>query len=245
MGRKIINDDILKDRLRQGKSYRQIGEELGVSAVAICKRIKRLGLLALPKSLENLTHKEQKFALAVAEGKSRTQAVMDVYDVSSRESAKSIQTVLMKNPEIRIAIDDLMEIKGVGREFRIEKLGEHMKSHDPVVSLKALDMGFKLSDDAGESKRHIQNTGIITTIDLTEYRGIKTFNKKDGQCTLCEKELSDTFCISCYEKYPKLVDKITRYWNGDKCAGCSDDRKCFDYCKACKEKEEGKSVNYV
>lgn len=252
MGRKIINDDKLKDLLKQGKSYRKIGKELGVSAVAICNRIKRLGLLALPKSLENLTHKEQKFALAMAEGKSRISAVMETYDVTSRESAKALQNTLMKNPEIRIAIDDLMEIKGIGRGFRIDKLGEHMKSHDPVISLKALDMGFKLSGDEAEGKRDIKKDANLDFIDVDpivfefEY-GNKPdkFKKIAGRCALCEKEGGEIndICLPCREKYSDITDKLTRYWAGDECAICKSDKRCYDYCKACKERKE--VINHV
>lgn len=56
------------------------------------------------------------------------------------------------------------EMKGAGREFRIAKLAEHMNHPDPVVSLKALDMGFKLSGDDQEGKN--QPTGGITFLDI-------------------------------------------------------------------------------
>lgn len=243
MRRRIIDDGKLKELLRQGKTLMEMGKELGVSHVAVHKRIKKIGLLELPKSLESLTAKEQKFAIAVAGGKSRISAVMETYDVTSRESAKALQNTLMKNPEIRIAIDDLMEVKGIGREFRIEKLGEHMKSHDPVVSLKALDMGFKLSGDEGESKRNatLEKHAIDIDIDMTPYRNF-SYEKVEGKCIVCEKEGDNGFCKSCCEKYPEIVDKAKKYWAGDECAICSDAKRCYDYCKACKE---AKGSNHV
>ncbi len=236
MRKKIIDDEKLKTLLKEDKSYKKIGVELGVSAVAVFKRVKKLGLTSLPSSAKGLTEKERKFCIAVASGRSRINAVMQTYDVSSRESAKALQRTLMKDPEIRTAIDDLMEIKGIGRDFRIEKLGEHMKNADPVISLKALDMGFKLADDAGESKRQLSDKSHHG-FDLNEYRNPASFDKSEGQCTICGTSASDYFCGSCYEKYPVMIDRIRRYWNGDKCAACMEDKRCYEYCTSCKQRQ--------
>lgn len=166
---KVIDDNKLIELFKEGKPLKQIGDALGVSHVAVHKRIKRLGLSQLPVSLENLTEKEKQFCLSVAGGQSRINAVMQTYDVISRESAKALQRTLMKNPEIRVAINDLMEQKGIGREFRIDKLGQYMRHPDPVIGLKALDMGFKLSGDELESKRQHpdKHSFIDIKIDIT------------------------------------------------------------------------------
>jgi hypothetical protein len=167
--RRLIDDAKMTELFRQGKTLKQIGEALGVSHVAIFKRIKRLGLQELPKSLEVLTDKEKGFCLAVAGGQSRISAVMQTYDVTTRKSAKTLQNTLMEKPEIRTAIDDLMEMKGTGREFRVDKLGQHMNNPDPVISLKALDMGFKLSGDEQEAKRYPTTGRSYIEIDISEY----------------------------------------------------------------------------
>ena len=97
-----VDDNIVLQLLREGKNQRQIAEYFQVSPVAICKRLKKI--LPKPKSLDNLTPKEQKFAIAVAEGKSRTQAALDSFDVSSRASAKAMQIALMEKDDVRLAI---------------------------------------------------------------------------------------------------------------------------------------------
>lgn len=233
-----INDKELLEFLREGKkNQKEIAEHLGVSPVAIHKRIKRLNALQLPKSLENLTEKEKNFAIAVASGQSRTNAVMQSYDVTSRESAKALQQTLMKNPEIRTAIDDLMELKGIGREYRVEKLKQHLENPDPVVSLKSLDMAFKIAGDEEASKRQMQEKPALSftqIADLTYFRNPASFDKLEGKCSICKVETVENFCNACNKKYPVLIDKIIRHWNGDKCATCLDDRRCYDFCKACK-----------
>jgi hypothetical protein len=163
-GRRIINDAKLTELYRQGMPLKEIGKELGVSHVAIHKRAKRLNLSRLPEAFKPLTEKERQFCLTVAGGQSRINAVMATYDVVNRNSAKALQHTLMKNPEIRLAIDELMEQKGIGRDFRITKLGEHIQSPDPVVSLKALDMACKIADDAGERTK-----GTIEGLSFTKF----------------------------------------------------------------------------
>ena len=71
MAQRKVDDNIVLQLLREGKNQRQIVDHFNVSPVAIHKRLKRI--MPKPKSLGNLTPKEQKFAVAVAEGKSRTQ----------------------------------------------------------------------------------------------------------------------------------------------------------------------------
>lgn len=240
--RKIIDDAKLIELFKQGKSLKQLGDELGVSHVAIHKRIRRLGLSQLPKSLGNLTEKEKQFCLTVASGQSRINAVMRTYDVTSRDSAKALQNTLMKNPGIKMAISDLMELKGIGREFRVEKLGEHMRNPDPYVSLKAVDMGFNLSGDKEKAKTQekpsfINPPFINYPLELTR-RPLSHFPKLEGKCALCEAVTEDSFCSDCRIAVPKDIERITRYWEtGDKCAVCKDDRRCYEFCKACKEAE--------
>lgn len=139
--RKTDDNQILQ-MLREGKTQAEMARIVGVSAVAIHKRLKRI--IPKPESLDKLTQKEQKFALAIAEGKSRISACMEAFDVSTRESAKALQNALMQKDDIKIAIRDLMQIYGLTRGYRIHKLKALVDHVDPVIQLKALDTSFKL-----------------------------------------------------------------------------------------------------
>jgi hypothetical protein len=166
--RKVSDEQILNLH-EQGLNQSQIGEALGVSNVAIHKRLKRILVMA---NLEKLTPKEQKFCLAVSEGKSRTQAVMEVYDVSSRDSAKALQNTLMSKPEIVESISSLMDAHGLTRSHRIKILKKHVDNEtDPNVSIRALDMTFKL-DNSYPPQRNV-NLNLdcnISPVDLSKYR---------------------------------------------------------------------------
>jgi predicted transcriptional regulator len=169
MRTKKIDDYKLVEMLKQGKQQKEIAHIMGVSEPAISQRLKKL--LPPPDSLKDLTEKEQKFIIAKAKGKTNTDAALASYEATSRESAKSIGSQLMDRPEIRKAIDDLMELRGIGREFRIDKLGQHMKNRDPNVSLKALDLGFKLANDFPPLRSFNLNANVdITPVDLSKYR---------------------------------------------------------------------------
>jgi len=168
-----VDDNIVLQLLREGKNQRQIAEYFQVSPVAICKRLKKI--LPKPKSLDNLTPKEQKFAIAVAEGKSRTQAALDSFDVSSRASAKAMQNALMEKDDVRLAIAELMNIFGLTRGYRINKLKSHVDHVDPSISLKAIEQTWKLDGSYSPEKP-------TTIVDI---RALVL------QCSAREKELDE------------------------------------------------------
>ena len=163
MGQRKVDDNIVLQLFREGKKQKEIAERFGVSAVAIHKRLKRI--LPKPQSLEKLSVKERRFVIGVVEGKSKTQAVMESFDVSSRASAKAMQNALMQKDDIRIAIAELMEIYGLTRGYRINKLKSHIDHLDPGISLKGLDMSFKL-DGLFSPEKHINmNIDLKTLTD--------------------------------------------------------------------------------
>jgi len=161
--RKVDDNLLLRLFFREGKNQKQIAEHFNVSPVAIHKRLKRI--LPKPQSLEKLSVKERRFVIGVVEGKSKTQAVMESFDVSSRASAKAMQNALMQKDDIQIAIAELMEIYGLTRGYRINKLKSHIDHLDPGISLKGLDMSFKL-DGLFSPEKHINmNIDLKTLTD--------------------------------------------------------------------------------
>jgi phage terminase small subunit len=138
--RKTKDETILK-MLEEGHTQKAIAKHFDVSPAAICKRVKRLS--AYPKTLKELTPKEQRFAVSVANGMSQTQSAINAYETSSMASAKSLGSQLMKKPKIDAAISELMEYHGMGRHYRVQKLKEHLDSPDPVISMKSLEISFK------------------------------------------------------------------------------------------------------
>jgi predicted transcriptional regulator len=156
------NDNVILQMLRVGKTQKEIAEHFNVSGAAICKRVKKL-LGKKPKSFENLTEKEQKFALAISEGKTQTQAALDSHECSSLDSAKSMGYQLMQKPDIQMAVAELMQEEGLTKRYRVQKLKGHIDHPDPNVSLKGLDQSWKL-DGSYAAEKHVH---VVSYADLS------------------------------------------------------------------------------
>ena len=137
------DDSIILQMLEDGKQQKEIAAFFGVSAAAICKRVKRLHPPE-SKALNKLSAKEQKFAIAISEGKTQTEAAMSSFDVTTRDSAKSIGCRLMKQVDIQIAVSEIMQQQGLTRGYRVYKLKQHIDNPDPTVSLRGLDQSWRL-----------------------------------------------------------------------------------------------------
>jgi DNA-binding Lrp family transcriptional regulator len=161
------DDNVILQMLREDKPQKEIAEFFGVSPAAICKRVKKL-MDKKPESFENLTDKEQKFALAISEGKTQTQAALDSHECSSLNSAKSMGYQLMQKPDIQTAVAELMQEEGLTRRYRVQKLKGHIDHPDPNVSLKGLDQSWKLDGAYTEKHIHVHATYEDMTKNLAE-----------------------------------------------------------------------------
>lgn len=161
------DDAVILQMLREGRSQKSIAEHFDVSPAAICKRVKKL-LVKKPASFENLTEKEQKFALSISKGKTQTQAALDSHECSSLDSAKSMGYQLMQKPDIQTAVAELMQEEGLTRRYRVQKLKGHIDHPDPNVSLKGLDQSWKLEGAYTEKHVHVHTTYEELAGDLRE-----------------------------------------------------------------------------
>ena len=139
-----INDQELMNMIEAGKSQKECAEYFQTSPSAINQRVKKLQTYAPPASFKHLTTKEQSFVLAKVEGKTNLEAVKSAYDVTTNESAKSLGTVLMKDPDIGTAIQDLMAQEGIPRRRRVQRLRDMIECPDLSIVGKGLDMANKL-----------------------------------------------------------------------------------------------------
>jgi len=153
------DDNIILKMLSEGKTQKEIAEHFGVSPAAICKRVKKINsALKVERSLEGLTDKQKNFALAIAEGKTQTQAALDSHECSSLDSAKNLGSQLMARQDIQNAVAELMQEEGLTRRYRVRKLKGHVDHADPNVSLKALDQSWKLDGAYKEEHTHVHLT---------------------------------------------------------------------------------------
>lgn len=144
---KKTNDSEMLTMFEQGQTKRAIANHFGVSEQYIGKRLKQLEAFRLPESFQKLTEKQKKYALARAEGKSKTDSAMLAYDTKDKDSAKALGHNLSKEPDVNIAIQDLLAQEGIPRRRRIQRLRDMIECSDMSAVGRGLDMANKLTGE--------------------------------------------------------------------------------------------------
>ena len=159
-----INDKELLRMVKRKIPQKDIAAHFNCSEPAITKRLKYLGEKT-PPSFQKLTEKEQSFCLEYAQGKSATEAAMKTYDVSSRDSAKSYGSTLLKKPSIKSAISDIVNFYSP-KHARAEKLAQHIHEGSEPASLKGLELSFKLDKSFEDNQKVINSWNFVPREDF-------------------------------------------------------------------------------
>jgi len=167
---KRINDEEMKEMLKQpGTTQRDVAKHFNVTEQAVCKRLKQLKSYKVPESFSRLTEKQKVFVLAKAEGKNSTEAAMTAFDCQDSTSAKAMGYKTSHDPDVTLAVRDLLHQEGIGRRKRIQQLKKVIECADLSVVCKGLDIANKLTgeyvaekDKDGDAIRSIVN--IITMV---------------------------------------------------------------------------------
>jgi DNA-binding Lrp family transcriptional regulator len=165
--KKIDDEVLLRMFIEEGKTQKEIAAFFGCTPPPICRRLKKLLPKRIPENFEELTEKEKNFCVAMAEGKNQTEAALVAYDTESRGSARVIGSQLMAKPDIQQAIADLMDINGLTKDYRVKKLKKHVDDKDGNISLRALDMSFKL-DNSYPPQRNL-NLNLNAAVDPVDF----------------------------------------------------------------------------
>ncbi|MFZ4438348.1 MAG: hypothetical protein ACOYOS_07975 [Syntrophales bacterium] len=144
---KKIQDDILQQMLKDGKQQRDIADHFHVSESAISQRVKRLQQAEPPESFQKLTPKAQKYVLAKLEGKSSTAAALDSHDCGNLASAKSLGGQLARDPDVSLAMSDVLHQEGIGRRPRVRRLRDVINSNDLGIVTRGLTLAAQMSGD--------------------------------------------------------------------------------------------------
>lgn len=140
------DDHIILKMKEEGKTGKEIAKHFGVSAPYICKRLKRLKPVKQPESFEKLSTKQKKFVLAKAEGRSNVDAALASFDVTTRDSAKTLGHAMMKDPDVGRAIQEIMSEEGLTRRHIVRRLKDLVDHPDGHVSAKGIDIANKMTD---------------------------------------------------------------------------------------------------
>lgn len=101
-----------------------------------------------------------------------------------------------------------------------------------------LDLDTDSRDFLLEAEAELLDCINYCVFQIIKLRGIKDanpakFTRKAGRCSICSCNTDTGLCEICIQRYPSLTDKIIRHWNGDPCAACEDDRRCYAFCNEC------------
>lgn len=153
---KKVDDTKLMEMLGQGIEQKEIAKYFGCAPSYITKRKKQLmptPHIEEPEKFSTLTDQQKRFVIDKVEGKTNIQAVMDNYEVTSKDSAKALGSQMMQNPVIQQSIAELMDNNGLTKENRVKQLKKLVYHNDGNISLKALDQTWKL-DGSYSPERH-------------------------------------------------------------------------------------------
>ena len=165
-----IDDALLIEMSDRGEPQTAIAAHFDVSEAAISKRLKRLRQHAAQAAvMDSLTDCEQKFVAEYVSGKNQTQSALAAFDCLP-DSAKTLGNRVMKKPEVKEAIDTIMDAQGLTRSHLITRLKHHVNGNDPNVSLRATVEGLKLADAYPATKNVNMNFNAdVHPVDLSRY----------------------------------------------------------------------------
>ena len=176
MGR--INIDELQVMLKSGRSQADCARHYQVSEAAISKAVKRLKAAEIPASMEALTDKQRVFVLNLAEGKNATESALAAYECASRDVAKTLGCRMQKDPDVTLALTDLMAQEAIPRRRRIQRLRDLIESKDLSAVSRGLDMSWKLEGAYAPERVNIEVDHRTLVVDLG--KAIEALRKEQG-----------------------------------------------------------------
>ena len=138
MHKRKTNDAELLKLIDEGKLTRkEIAAHFGCSEPAISKRLYVLRPDGEPLKIEALTERQKSFVVEMASGTSQTGAALKAFDISSYDSAKSIGHTLMKDPDIKAALQEIID-----REIPLSHLISRLRNMLIVLILAQVSVPY-------------------------------------------------------------------------------------------------------
>jgi predicted transcriptional regulator len=166
-----IDVDVAVQMRQEGKSLKEIAEHFGSSVSAVSQALSK-ATPPRPEVFNKLSPAQERFVYAIASGKNQTDAAMDSFNVTTRESAGVVGHRNAQDPIVQECIHLVMADEKLTRRVLVKRLVQHVHSSDATTSIKAVDMGFKLTDSYPATKSMSVNVNIdaVSPVDLSRYR---------------------------------------------------------------------------
>lgn len=158
--RKIPDDAELLRLSDNGMTGTELAELYGCSRAAISKRLIRLRQQTPPESFAKLPPDRQQFALLVAQGHTKADAAAEAFDgVTTAGSARVVGSRIAREPDVDLAIQDLLAQEGLTRRYRVNKLKKMIDSPDLSIVGRGLELSWKL-EGAFQDRAQVEIVGI-------------------------------------------------------------------------------------
>jgi hypothetical protein len=110
----------------------------------------------------------------------------------------------MKDPDVKTAIKDLLASEGLTRRYRIRRLKDHINNRDPNVSLKGLDMSFRL-DGGYAPEKH-----MVATVSYQEISKARQENiEKMKSLVSLDPSLIKEIPQEILDEHPEIQESIS------------------------------------
>ena len=116
--------------------------------------------------------RKRKFAVAIADGKSQTEAAVSAGYAPTRAAVTGSE--LMKDPEVIVTLSALLDAQGVSRKDCLDAIAKGLSSENEAASLKSAEMGLKLHGAFREAEAEPESGGD----DFIKPGGFERFCKK-------------------------------------------------------------------
>jgi len=143
---KIIVSELLK-MLVEGKSGVEMAAYFQVSPAAVCKAIAKHKPVVLPESFDKLAEGKKRYVIA-RQTMSKTDAAQQAYSCE-RTSARTLGAKLDRDPDVSVALADLLHQSGAGRRVRMQRLSDVIFSPNLSEASRGIELAAKICGDMG------------------------------------------------------------------------------------------------
>jgi hypothetical protein len=165
-----IDADLFREMVNARKPDTEIAGFFGVTPQAVWNRKKRMAAKGTLDPVRSLTECQAKFVGLLEQGVKPIAAITAVKNVLPGCEKVAVAR-MMASPGVKEAVSAILVTAGVTRELLASKLKTHVDSAKPEISLRAVDMGFKLHDDYPAAKNVNLNIDVAWfPIDLNEFK---------------------------------------------------------------------------
>lgn len=145
MGKIIVSE--MLEMIEEGRTGVEMAAHFQVSPAAVCKAIAKHKPVTMPESFERLPEGKKRYVVA-RQTMSKTDAAQQAYSCE-RTSARTLGAKLDRDPDVNVAMADLLHQSGAGRRVRMQRLTDVIFSPNLSEAARGIELASKICGDMG------------------------------------------------------------------------------------------------